>query len=109
MSGAISAGMTFLSTVGAGIAGMSAGTAAALSVAGGLGSAAIARGGSKPKMPAIPEPIKPPQPTQTPNRVPMLASNIASGGMGNSSTFLTGAGGIDPAGLSLGRNTLLGR
>ena len=69
---------------------------------------------SKPKMPALPAPEKPPQATKAPDRQAVVAGNAAAAGpggalAGNSSTFLTGPAGIDPSTLNLGKNTLLGQ
>jgi acyl-coenzyme A synthetase/AMP-(fatty) acid ligase len=38
----------------------------------------------------------------------MLSANLTAGKAGQSSTLLTGAGGIDPNSLTLGKTTLLG-
>ena len=98
--------------------GMSAATASAATAgivtagAGALAGAAVSAAAPKPQMPKIPDPIKPPTPTQAsqaPQRATQRLANAATGGLGNSSTFLTGPGGIDPGTLNLGRNTLLGQ
>lgn len=45
---------------------------------------------------------------KAPDSGALLSANIAGGKSGNSSTMLTGAGGIDPSTLQLGKTTLLG-
>lgn len=72
--------------------------------------------GAQQQAPAAPQPILPPaaqDPSATPDYNKLLAANSKGAGRsgpsaGPSSTFKTGPGGIDPAALSLGTNTLLG-
>lgn len=95
MSGAISIGT--MAMVGAGV----------------VGGMAMTGAFSKPKMPAIQTPEKPPQDSKAPDRRAAATANAASampgGAMaGNSGTFLTGPEGVDPMKLNLGKNTLLG-
>lgn len=95
MSGAVSLGT--MAMVGAGV----------------VGGMALTGAFKKPKMPAMQAPEKPPQATKAPDRRGAASANAAAampgGAMaGNSGTFLTGAEGIDPTGLNLGKNTLLG-
>lgn len=52
---------------------------------------------------------KPPQAAKSPDLAAISAMNAKAGGQGNGSTFLTGAQGIDPSSLNLGRNSLLGQ
>lgn len=93
--------------------GMSA--SAAATTVGALGAAAAGVAGAAatkalgPKPPGVPDPIKPPQQSVAPDRGGFLAGNSGAGRLGNASTFLTGAGGIDSSVLNLGRNTLLGQ
>lgn len=98
-------------------AGASAATVGAVATGvGALGAGMAASAIMKPKMPsaaAIPTPQAPPQTTKAADRTVMLATNAAASRAagafsGNSSTFLTGAGGIGASSLNLGRNTLLG-
>lgn len=96
--------------------GASAGTAAAVSAGvTGLGAlSALKTLTSKPKSAsqAVPTPEKPPQAAKTPDRAASMAANAATGSAsqrGNASTLLTGASGIDPATLNLGKATLLGQ
>lgn len=100
--------------------GLGASSASVGALATGLGAAGVGILGSHiakqlaPKTPAptIATPEKPPQATKAPDRTAMLAANASAampGAMrGNSSTFLSGTGGIDMSTLNLGRNTLLG-
>lgn len=83
-----------------------------------LGAAGAAAASSllAPKTPSveIPQPTKPPQASKAPDRAATVATNKAAAGpggamSGNSGTFLTGASGIDPSSLNLGKNTLLGQ
>lgn len=61
----------------------------------------------KPNMPAAPAAPKPPEVQKTPERDPFKRQNQQSANVaGPMSTQLTGAGGVAPSGLSLGRNTL---
>lgn len=72
---------------------------------------------SSPTMPAAPAPpvIEPPkQAEKAPSSDVLRAGNkkrMAAGGMdaGPNSTFLTGATGVDPLQLALGKTTLLGQ
>jgi hypothetical protein len=68
------------------------------------------------KPPPVQAPTTPPkaQAAKGADRSASLAANIAAtmpGGAraGNSSTFLTGAGGVDAGSLNLGKNQLLGQ
>lgn len=98
--------------------GLGASSASVGALATGLGAAGVGILGSHiakqlaPKTPTIPTPEKPPQATKAPDRTAMLAANASAampGAMrGNSSTFLSGTGGIEMSTLNLGRNTLLG-
>ena len=76
-----------------------------------IASAFGGKGGDAPKVQA---PEKPPQATKQPDRNAISGANAAAampGGpmAGNASTFLTGAGGVNPGTLDLGKNTLLGQ
>lgn len=86
-----------------------------MAAAGGMAVASM----MAPKAPKanIPTPEAPPaakQPAATADRNSAVTANataaLPGGAMaGNSGTFLTGAGGIDPSSLNLGKNTLLGQ
>lgn len=60
----------------------------------------------------VPGAIEPPQASKTPDLDPLKKKNAnaaLTGPMaGPASTMLTGAGGVDPSSLSLGKTTLLG-
>lgn len=64
----------------------------------------------QPSTPAPQAPSAPPQPTKQPDQ----AAARKNGGLGaatgqaGTGTMLTGAAGVDPASLALGKNTLLG-
>ncbi len=80
----------------------------AASVAGSLISGAIAK---KPDSGAAPTPAAAPaapQVSKSPTSGAFSAANAAATRSGPGSTSLTGATGIDPTMLNLGRNTLLG-
>lgn len=102
--------------VSLGMSAAAAGTAATAITAVGAGMAAGQLMKPSQQMPTI-APVTPPPAAQagkTADRTAMLAANTAAarpGGAfaGNSSTFLTGAGGIDTRSLTLGRSTLLGQ
>lgn len=77
-------------------------------VAGIVASQALA-----PKAPKMPEPAaleKPPQAAKMPEQQAVRAA-ASGGGMGGGpqSTMLTGAGGVAPGALNIGKNTLLGQ
>lgn len=108
-------GLEPLLVEGLGMTAGAASTAAAATAIGAAGAGLAASQVLKPKMPtaAVATPMTPPQVTKAADRTTMLATNAAAarpGGAfaGNSSTFLTGASGIDARSLTLGRNTLLG-
>jgi hypothetical protein len=62
-----------------------------------------------PKPPEVPTPEKPPQAAKAPDVEPLKRKNqSAAAAFGPASTFLTGAGGVDPSSLNLGKTTLLG-
>lgn len=64
-----------------------------------------------PSMPAPTAPNKPPQSAQAPEQTAVrrsAAGNAAGGPAVAQSTMLTGTSGVNPGGLNLGRNTLLG-
>lgn len=87
-------------------------TALLTSVVGAVASRALAP--SAPQMPAAPPPPSaPPQPqgAKLPEQAGVRAQGSASGGLGSPSaagTMLTGASGVSPTLLALGKNTLLG-
>ena len=66
----------------------------------------------KVNIPAPIAPTAPPQATKAPNVQGIIKANMGMGQAGGSpgvaSTFLTGAAGVNPNSLLLGRNTLLG-
>lgn len=66
----------------------------------------------KPNIPAPQAPITPPQASSAPQvqgvQAAMGGTGQAGGAPGAASTMLTGAGGVDPNSLSLGKKTLLG-
>lgn len=64
----------------------------------------------QPSTPAPTAPTAPPQASKSPNTQSYRNANqTAENGQGaTASTLLTGAGGIDPNALALGKNTLLG-
>lgn len=66
----------------------------------------------KPSIPTPPTPAPPPQAAQTPQAGDVLKGMQGTGQSGGSpgvaSTFLTGAGGVDPNQLNLSKTTLLG-
>jgi len=65
-------------------------------------------GGKSPQSPTAPEPVKPPDTAKTPARDPFAAGNKTSANQqGPQSTMLTGAGGVAPSSLSLGRSSVL--
>lgn len=71
--------------------------------------------GSRQKAPSIPAPqaAEPaPQASKTPDANSFLDRNMGTGQGGGSpgvsQTFLTGAGGVDPSGLNVRKNTLYG-
>lgn len=86
-------------------------TSVALATVGGLAVSQL----MKPKTPKVQAPAAPkapPQAAKAPDEVARRASQAATtGGMGGgqSSTLLTGAGGINPGTLNLGKSTLLGQ
>lgn len=103
--GTAAAGSTFLGTVG---------TALATSVAGALVSSALAPKKSGQAISPLTQADAPPKPqnAQAPEVLAQknaLAASATGALSGNSSTVLTGAQGISPANLSLGRSTLLGQ
>lgn len=64
-----------------------------------------------PNMPAPTTPTKPPQSAQAPDQTAVrrsAAGNAAGGPAVAQNTWLTGMGGVNPGGLNLGRNILLG-
>jgi len=65
-----------------------------------------------PQMPNLPPPPPPPQAEKKPNVASLYAglgvTGQAGGQKGGGQTFLTGANGIDPNALMLGKPTLLG-
>lgn len=67
---------------------------------------------SAPSIPAPPTPAPPPQTSQAPSvqgvQGAMAGTGQAGGAPGVAETMLTGAGGIDPNLLKLGKSTLLG-
>jgi len=67
---------------------------------------------SAPDMPALAPPVAPPQASKAPDAASVLKNTKTptggAGAPGVAGTFLTGAGGIDPNNLLLGKNTLLG-
>lgn len=67
----------------------------------------------QPSMPSMSpsKPEAPPQAQKAPDAANMRRNNGAAGGIngGVASTFLTGAGGVDPNSLMLGKSTLLGQ
>lgn len=91
--------------------------ASVVTAAAAVGSAAYTLSQGAPKAPAIAAPPTPPQMASAPDAQGTLASVQAGGaapgggggpGGGVASTLLTGGAGVDPATLSLGKNTLLG-
>lgn len=66
----------------------------------------------KPKTPDIAASTPPPQASQVPDangvRTGQMGTGQGGGQPGVAQTFLTGAGGVDPSTLKLGKNTLLG-
>lgn len=84
-------------------------------VAGGFQAAqSLFGGGNKAPKPAAPAPA--PQASKVPDAAGVRAGEAANGGApasgpggGTASTFLSGAGGVDPNSLTLGRNALLGQ
>lgn len=78
-----------------------------------VGGAMLAKSMSKPAtMPAPQAPEPPPQIAKTAGSVIKRTANAASGGVpaAAAATMLTGgAAGVDPGGLLLGKNTLLGQ
>lgn len=59
--------------------------------------------------PAVPESQAAKSPTAASVQAGMLGMGQSGGAPGIAQTFLTGAGGVDPNTLSLGKNTLLGQ
>jgi len=79
----------------------------------GIGAALV--GSQMMQQPNIPAPAAPaaaPQASQSPDAQTVRASNSGTGQGGGApgvaQTFLTGAGGVDPNDLKLGKTTLLG-
>lgn len=94
------------------MSGVSTGTMlamAGMSTAGALVSALLQPDNS---IPSPPKPDKPPQASQAPDvqgvRQNTQGMGQSGGAPGAAQTFLTGAGGIDPNSLQLGKTTLLG-
>lgn len=77
-----------------------------------LAGAAVAAATPTPKIPDPQKPVAPPQASQAPNvqgvQSGLTGQGQAGGAPGVSQTFLTGAGGVDPNSLNLGKTTLLG-
>lgn len=72
-----------------------------------LGFILYGGGGAKDGPPPPPAPEKPPAPSKAPERAPYSAANRQSALTGGpASTMLTGAGGVAPSSLSLGRSVL---
>jgi hypothetical protein len=61
-----------------------------------------------PQMPEMPEPGKPPQAARQPNQQARRSAAAMAGGGRGSSTQITGAGGVSPSLLNIGRGSLLG-
>lgn len=86
-----------------------------MALAGGMAAGVLMGGMQKtPNIPAPQAPAAPPAPqaAQMPDTQSVLGKTTgtgqAGGAPGIAQTFLTGAGGVDPTGLSLNRKTLLG-
>jgi hypothetical protein len=81
-----------------------------IAIVGAVGGLAMQAMQKQPSMPEPPKPVKPPQ-TKMPSGQPQGGGEQMQQGMGpsNASTLLTGAGGVSPASLLLGRNDLLGK
>lgn len=62
-----------------------------------------------PQAPAVPESQAAKAPTATSIQSGMIGTGQGGGAPGIAQTFLTGAGGVDPKTLNLGKNTLLGQ
>lgn len=80
----------------------------------GSAAASVYTAMNQPKPPGVQAPVKPPQASKTPDQAGIASKNLSDalpGGplTGNAGTFLTGAGGVDPSTLTLGKNTLLGQ
>lgn len=98
------------------IAGISTATVlAGVGAAATVGSALSSFMGGQNKAPKPATPPTAPQPSQAPQAQGVLAGIQANGGApsagpggGQASTFLSGAGGVAPSTLTLGRNALLG-
>jgi hypothetical protein len=111
MSGAI---------VGAVVGGLSAsalGISVGAAILGGASLGASLLGGQSAKQPSINIAQAPSAPASQASKAPsastvqagMMGTGQAGGAPGVAQTMLTGAGGIDPTKLNLGRNTLLGQ
>lgn len=84
----------------------------ALAIGGLLGGLAGLQGGKTPGSPESPPPL--PQATQVGSQADakagLQAQGLPGGPLaGNASTWLTGASGVDPDKLNIGRSTLLGQ
>lgn len=83
--------------------------AAAAAVVGGVAGAMTNK---PPKLPPPAPPTPPPQESKSPTAVDFRTGVMGAGNSGGSpgaaQTLLTGAGGVDPAELKLGKSTLLG-
>lgn len=79
-----------------------------VTVAMALGGSLLASKTAKaPNMPAAPEAPKPPEQSKSPARDPYQMGNQRNAAaQGPASTMLTGAGGVAPSSLSLGRTSL---
>lgn len=90
------------------IAGVALGTILSGAAAAATLYTTLSQSGKKGDAPMVQGNTPPPAGAKTPDAQVFRRRNATASGAGAGSTLLTGAGGVDPAASTLGKNTLLG-